>query len=101
MAKIMQFTTKKSQNIWNLLKMFLSLHRQNICFGYPGRIPRGARLYRYCPFKNHLPGWFFYFVYFTIKYLIYDSPNVSLRTIEINFFPFITRTSIASGFSSK
>ncbi len=25
-------------------KLFLSLHRQNICFGYPGRIPRGQDL---------------------------------------------------------
>ena len=36
---------KKYQNIWNLLKDFISLHRQNISFGYPGRIPREAGLY--------------------------------------------------------
>ena len=36
----MQFATKKVQNIWNLLNLFLSLHRQNNSSGYPGRIPR-------------------------------------------------------------
>ena len=30
---------KKSQNIWNLLKDFISLQRQNISFGYPGKFP--------------------------------------------------------------
>jgi len=29
------------QNIWKILKIFLSLHRQNESSGYPGRIPRG------------------------------------------------------------
>ena len=28
-------TQKKSQNIWNLLKIFLSLQRQNVSFDYP------------------------------------------------------------------
>jgi len=36
---------KKSQNIWNLLKDFISLHRHNISFGYPGKFPaRGKAL---------------------------------------------------------
>ena len=26
---------KKSKNIWNLLKIFLSLQRQNVSFDYP------------------------------------------------------------------
>ena len=46
--------SKKTENkwgfIWKISEKFLSLQRQNISFGYPGRIPRGVRLYRYCPF---------------------------------------------------
>ena len=34
----------------------------------------------------------FYFAYYYHKVLIYDCPNVSLRTTEINFFPLITDT---------
>ena len=36
---------KKSQNIWNFQIYFVSLQRQNVSFGYPGRIPREAGLY--------------------------------------------------------
>ena len=70
-------TKKKSQNIRNLLKMFLSLHRQNICFGYPGRIPRGARLYRYCPFKKPPSRVVFLFCIFHHKVFDKSSNNVS------------------------
>ena len=31
---------KKSPKIWNFQYYFVSLHRQNVSFGYPGRIPR-------------------------------------------------------------
>ena len=37
-------------NIWKFRIKFVSLQRQNESSGYPGRIPRGVRLYRYCPF---------------------------------------------------
>ena len=37
--------TKKSQNIWKLQNKYLSLQRQNVCFDYPGRIPREVGLY--------------------------------------------------------
>ena len=57
---------------------FVSLHRQKFAFDYPGRIPRGVRLYRYCPFKVTFllrqaslqaeRGWLFYFP--TSPYLI-------------------------------
>jgi len=32
------------QKIWKLLKNFLSLQCQNVCFDYPGRIPRSLDL---------------------------------------------------------
>ena len=43
---------KKSQNIWNFQLNFVSLHRQNVSFGYPGKFPERARLYRHYPFKK-------------------------------------------------
>ena len=62
---------KKSQNIWNFQEYFVSLHRQNVSFGYPGRIPRrqdfidtalGARLHRPYSILKSIPfrGGFFY-----------------------------------------
>ena len=43
----------KRQNILRKIckyrNKFVSLQGQNMSFGYPGRIPRGVRLYRYCP----------------------------------------------------
>ena len=37
------------QNVWNIQKYSLYLPRQKVAFGYPGRIPRGASLYRHYP----------------------------------------------------
>ena len=36
------------KKIWKFQKKYLSLHRQNESFDYPGRIPRGVSLYRPC-----------------------------------------------------
>jgi hypothetical protein len=40
---------KKSQNIWNLLKDFISLHRQNESFDYPGKFSREGKPYTSLP----------------------------------------------------
>ena len=32
------------RNIWNIPNLFVHLQRQNVSFGYPGRIPREAGL---------------------------------------------------------
>ena len=37
------------QNVWSIQKYLLYLPRQKVAFGYPGRIPRGASLYRHYP----------------------------------------------------
>ena len=37
------------QNVWSIQKYLLYLPRQKVTFGYPGRIPRGASLYRHYP----------------------------------------------------
>ena len=40
---------KKYQNIWNLLKDFISLHRQNESFDYPGKFSREGKPYTSLP----------------------------------------------------
>ena len=66
---------KKSKKIWNILKIFLSLQRQNVSFDYPGRIPRrqdfidtafGARHHDNYSILKAIPhkGWFLSFIDF-------------------------------------
>ncbi len=49
-----------SQNIWNFQNNFVSLHRQNVSFGYPGKFPERASRIRHYPFKT-TSGWFYLF----------------------------------------
>ena len=44
----MHILEKMSQETWKYRKYFLSLHRQEVILGYPGRIPRGVSLHRPC-----------------------------------------------------
>ena len=63
---------KSPKLIWNFKEYFVSLHRQNVSFGYPGRIPRrqdsidtalGARLHRPYSILKTIPlGWFLSFI---------------------------------------
>ena len=50
----------KCENIWKLREFFLSLHRQNISYGYPV-IPRGASQNRHYSILKATFGWLFIF----------------------------------------
>jgi len=51
---------RKNLQVTEKMPIFASSNNK---FGYPGRIPRGVRPYRYCPFlKSHSLQWLFIFV---------------------------------------
>ena len=52
LCKKNRIATKKSQNIWNFQLYVVSLHRQNVSFGYPGKFPERASRIRHYPFKK-------------------------------------------------
>ena len=60
---------KKNLEVKGKLRIFAS---SNMSFDYPGRIPRGVRLYRYCPIlKSHRTIMALYFcLYFIMKFLM-------------------------------
>ena len=100
LCKKNRIATKKSQNIWNFQLYVVSLHRQNVSFGYPGKFPERASRIRHYPFKSHLRVVFYFLKLFII---IRRKPLLvaRLRFTDIVFLPVNIKTSDASDDISK